>query len=252
MKTIPTIALLFLLAAAGFSQDTTATQQFHWNGSLSLGTKNVWRGIDFGAGTPTAQGLLTFAASDDFDVNVLGITSLTGENRGYASTLNIFMNYRFGDFTLTVDNYYFQGDSTNIPTSFWDYKNTHFLEGRLAYEVKQFEFMAGYTLYGGGLYHTPDNKRGIYLEAKWNITEEVSLTAGGITGPSGLNFTDKAGITNIGLKYAKNIAVTERFGLLADFQLVVNPSHKNIAPLDMPRTGYGAQPVNFVVLLTIQ
>ncbi len=261
MKTpIAALLLMSLAFAQAAAQDTISQSDSKWNGLFALGTKNIWRGIDFGNATPTAQGLVTFKPSESFDINVLGITSLTGDNRGYATTLNVFVNYTLKDLTLTLDNYYFHGDETNMPTNFWDYKNTHFLEARAAYAFNKLKLTAGYTLFGGGFYSNPvidtlgntlQNTRGLYLEAQYQCSETISLTIGGITAPSALNFTDKAGITNIGFKYTKVLKITEHFSLPLDFQLVVNPSYQNIAPLDLPRVGYGSQRVNFAVMLSL-
>ena len=242
------------------AQDSTAHSS-SWSGLLTLATKNVWRGIDFGNATPSAQGLVSFKPSEHWDFNVLGITSLTGENKGYSTTLNFFVNYTLGDLTLTLDNYYFEGDVTNIPTSFWDYRKTHFLEGRIGYTLSKFSFTAGYTLYGGGIYSHPvidstgtilENTKGLYLEARYQPTEEITLSIGGLTGASALNFSDKAGITNIGFKYSKSLKITDHFSIPFDFQLVVNPSWSNIAPSGLPRVGYGNQRVNFAIAMTLE
>ena len=256
-----TLLLCFIAITALHAQDTTAQHVSQWDGLITLGTKNVWRGIDFGNATPTAQGLVTFKPSEQWDLNLLGITSLTGENKGYATTLNLFLNYTFKDLTITLDNYYFHGDDTNIPTNFWDYKNTHFLEGRVGYALNKLNLTAGYTLYGGGFYSNPvidtlgntlQNTRGLYLEARYDFSEQISLTIGGITAPSALNFTDKAGITNIGFRYGKTLHITDRFSIPIDFLLAVNPSYQNIAPLGLPRVGYGGQRVNFAVMMTLE
>lgn len=263
MKTPVTLTLLFsfISITALSAQDTTAHSSSKWSGLIILGTKNVWRGIDFGNATPTVQGLVTFKPSGQWDLNLLGITSLTGDIRGYATTLNFFVNYTLKDLTLTLDNYYFHGDDTNIPTNFWDYQNTHFLEARIGYAPGRLNLTAGYTLFGGGFYSNPvidtlgntlQNTRGLYIEARYNFSEQIALTIGGITAPSALNFTDKAGITNIGFKYAKTLKITDRFSIPADFQLVVNPSYQNIAPLGLPRLGYGNQRVNFAVMMTLE
>lgn len=120
MKTCIVAVIICILVIGSISaQDSTARNK-SWSGLLTLATKNVWRGIDFGNGTPSAQGLVTFKPSDRWDFNVLGITSLTGDNRGYSTTINFFVNYTLGDLTLSLDNYYFEGDATNIPTNFWD------------------------------------------------------------------------------------------------------------------------------------
>ncbi len=188
------------------------------------------------------------------------MTSLTGDNRGYATTLNFFANYYLGNFTLTLDNYYFHGDETNIPTNFWDYSDTHFLEGRIGYQWNKLQLSSGYTLFGGGLYSNPvidstgnilQNTRGLYLEARYNFSEQVSLAIGGITAPSALNFTDEAGITHVGFKYAETLRITDHFSIPLEFQIVVNPSYQNIAPMGLPRVGYGTQRVNFAVTMTL-
>lgn len=261
MKARIAAVVVFIVITGHISAQDSTSQKTPWSGLLTLATKNVWRGIDFGNGTPSAQGLVTFKPSDRWDFNVLGITSLTGDNRGYSTTLNFFVNYTLGDLTLTLDNYYFEGDATNIPTSFWDYRNAHFLEGRVGYALGKFSFTAGYTLYGGGFYSNPvidsmgtvlQNTKGLYLEAKYQPSDAITLSVGGITGASALNFNDKAGFTNVGFKYSKTVKITDHFSIPFDFQLVVNPSWGNIAPAGLPRVGYGNQRVNFVVAMTLE
>ena len=259
------ICILFLVIATGEGKNTQtfgdSTKSSQWSGFLSVANKNIWRGIDFGNGAPTVQGMLTYRTSPKFDINVLGISALTGTNLGYANTLNFFLNYKWKALTITLDDYYFHGDASNIQNNYWDYKNAHFLEMRLAYTYKRWEFKSGYTLYGGGFYSNPiidsagtvlKNTRGLYLEANYKFTDYLTLTVGGITGSSALNFMDKGGITNIGLKYSKAIQMTERFALPIDCAIIVNPNYENIAPKNLPRVGYGNQSVNFVVSLSLQ
>ncbi len=256
--------LFFIIIAKSSAINNTAvsdsTQMRKWSGLLSVANKNVWRGIDFGNGAPTIQGMLTFAPAKQFDLNVLGISALTGTNLGYANTLNFFANYKIAGFTVSLDDYYFHGDASNILTNYWDYKNAHFLELRLGYGFRKWEFKVGYTLYGGGFYNNPvidsigtvlKNTKGLYLEANYKFNDFLTLTVGGITAASALNFMDDAGITNIGLKYNKSFQITNRFALPVDFSIIVNPNQKNIAPKNLPRTGYGGEVVHFVLNVTL-
>lgn len=261
MRKIIVLLIAVLLSATSYSQtDSTVkdTSESKLSGLIIVGSKSLWRGIDFGNGSPTIQGLVTYSPFKFLDINVLGITSLNGTTAGYSNTLNIFLTFKYKNFYLEVDDYYFKGDQTNLPTNYWHHNKTHFVESRVGLKNDRWDVKAGYTIYGGDLYSNPiidtlgntlDNTHGVYLEANFRVTDEFTMFMGGITAPSALNFTDKAGITNIGVKYNRVVNISDKFSVPVETILVVNPNYDNISPAGLPRIGYGSSPVNFVINL---
>jgi hypothetical protein len=260
MKKLFTLILIFALSLGAYSQtdstatDSTKTSKF--SGTVFIASKSLWRGIDFGNGSPSIQGLVTYSPFKFLDINVFGVTALNGTMKGYSNTMNIFLTFKYKKFYFEVDDYYFKGDITNIPTNYWYHDKTHFVEARIGFKNKIFDLKAGYTIYGGGLYNNPVidtlgtklmNTQAFYLEANIKLTSEFSVFIGGITAPSSLNFTDKAGITNVGAKYSRSVVITDKFSLPIDAVLMINPNYENISPAGLPRVGYGTSPVNFAI-----
>lgn len=259
MKKFITLIIFSAFSLIAFSQtdstkkDTTASK---WSGQVIIGSKSVWRGIDFGNGSPCIQGLVTYSPCKFMDISAFGVTALNGTNVGYSNTLNLFATLKYKKFYLEFDDYYFKGDVTNISTNYWHHNKTHFIESRLGFKTSNIDIKAGYTIYGGELYNNPvidtlgtklNNTQAVYLEANFKLSDEFSVFIGGVTGPSALNFVDKAGITNVGAKYTRMVQVSDKFSFPVEAIIVVNPSYDNISPAGLPRVGYGSSPVNFVI-----
>jgi hypothetical protein len=212
-------------------------------------SKNVWRGVDFGSQLPTVQLYFTYDLNKKFALGTFASATITQE--GYGNTLNLFALYRVKSLTFFIDDYYFEGDATNLETDFFNFKGCHLVEARVKYEHEKFELLGGYTLYGGNFYSTSANDNGVYLEATVNLIhtkkEKLQFIAGGITAPSALNFHDRAGVTNIGFKYLKPLKIGDLWT-----QLVANPNFDAISPINVPRVGYGNSMLNFIIGITIK
>lgn len=260
MKKIINLLLLSILTISMNAQadstlnDTTETSRLYTE--FSVLSRNVWRGVDFGNGSPSIQGLIVYNPIWGIEIGAFGVTSLNGTNAGYGNSLNIFAGYRYKSISLIFDDYYFHGDATNLTTNYWHQDKTHFIEARLSYAGEKIKATAGYTIYGGDLYNDPvidtagtilENTQGLYLEVTYKVSEEFSITVGGISGPSALNFHDEAGITNVGLHFNKGIEISDKFILPVTTSLIVNPNYEYISPEGLLRVGYGTTPVNFVI-----
>ena len=232
--------------------DTTITEEPKHFYEIDLLSRNVWRGIDFGNYNPSVVGVFGYAPFDGMEVGVFGITTLLGTNAGYGNTFNVYASYKYKMFKLTVDDYYFNGDASNLPTKYEDWEDTHFLEARLKIEHKGVYIEGGYTLAGGELYNietdTFNNTQGAYIEAGYK-GEHFAIFAGGITAPSALNFHDEAGIINTGIKYMNTIEKLN--DLPFEIGVYYNPNYDNIAPVGLPRIGYGQNAFNFLVAIIL-
>ena len=224
---------------------------------ITIATRNIWRGVDFGNQLPTFQGLFTYDPVKNLEVGTFVVGSFS--NQGYGNTLNLFAKYKketkIGKVSLTIDDYYFNGDSSNTPTEYLKWDESHLVEARVELERDRISFLAGYMVYGGSLYTNPTDSLGniilrndnaLYLEGSFYISKKVydslKLTVGYLTGPSALNFHDRGGVTNISLKYQKYYREYPLY-----FQATYNPNYKSISPSDVPRVGYGISQMNWSV-----
>lgn len=247
------LTIFALLSINLFSQTDTIVTGIY--SEITLSTRNIWRGVDFGNYSPTFQGLFSYDPVKNLELGTFVSGALT--NKGYGNTLNLFAKYKretkIGRVSLTIDDYYFNGDSTNYPTEYLKWEESHLVEARFELERDRVSFLAGYMIYGGSLYTNPSDSLGnvilrndnaFYLEGSFYISKKVydslKLSVGYLTGPSALNFHDRAGITNVSLKYQKYYREYPIF-----FQVTYNPNYKFISPVDMPRVGYGMSQMNW-------
>lgn len=262
MKHLSIIFSFLLIGSLSSANSSDSTKKEDTLSTVELGatltSKNVWRGIDFGNGSPSVLGSITYCYKNKILIGSYFSTAVSGTTVGYANTLNFFLAYRHKNFTFFLDDYYFQGDISNIPTDYWHHDKTHFVESRIEYATKKFSAKITYTVYGGKLYNNPiidslgnklQNTKGLYAEINYNFYKNLSLFAGGITNASALNFHDKGGITNIGLKCTKTLSFSKHeFPIEAT--ITFNPNYKNVSPLNLPRIGYATSAVNAAVSLT--
>lgn len=218
-------------------------------------SRDVWRGVRFANNKPVVEGLMAYSYKG-FEIGAFGINNFMGETTGYGNTLNIYASYTLGKWTFTLDDNYFRGDSTNIETNYFDWSNSPLLEGRISYAFNdKFQAMAGYTIAGGGFYTNPvlpdgsilKNRHGVYLEARYSITDELEVFAGGLTGANALNFQDRGGVTNVGVTFTREIQISDNFTPAISGSLVVNPNHKYTTPL----YGVNPGPLHFVMMIIL-
>jgi hypothetical protein len=248
MRKLIVIILLFPLLVS--AQVTDSSKMYS---EITLASRNVWRGVDFGNHLPSAQALITYDIYKNVEVG--SFLSMTFTNMGYGNTVNMFVGYKVKvkrfDLSLHVDDYYFNGDKSNIETDFTDLKNAHLVEARFKLKSKRVELVAGHSLYTGSFYATSNNTNGTYIEVTGNAinsdTEKLSLVCGGITAPSGLNFHDKAGIINVSARYEKLMK-----GAWFWTQLTYNPNYNYISPFGYVREGYGVSKLNMTIGLTLK
>ena len=248
MKTLLISFILLPLSLLSQTSDSSAIDSSKIYTELSIQTRDLWRGVDFGNHTLSTQMLFTYSLPKNFEIGTYATVSTT--KVGYGNTFNFFADWKWKKFRLFLDDYYFEGDKTNMETDFLNYRDCHLLESRVEYESKRVEWIVGYMLYGGKFYTTDANSRAFYLELTAHMVktkiEDLAFSIGGITGPSALNFHDRAGVTNINLKYTKALN-TGKFWGMASF----NPNFKYVAPFNAPRVGYGMSKFNFTIGYTL-
>ena len=200
---------------------TVCAQQenkFSVNGKIDAVSDYVWRGAYQGSGV-SVQPSLTLGYAG-LSLNVWGSQSLTKD----AKEFDINLGYTYKNFSITVSDYWWSG----ADVAYGHYKNEHFFEGTLGYTVSE-KFpltLTWSTMFAGGdKDENGDLQASTYISASYafNLPLDITLTpAVGFTPWKGM-YHDKAAFTDVSLKAAKAIKVTEHFSIPLFVQAIVSP-----------------------------
>jgi hypothetical protein len=241
MKNLFTLAFILITYFATAQDSTTYNPVI---GSVSISSKNLWRGNVYGNNAPSVSGTLGYKLKSNTEFGVTGTSPLNGNRDGYGIWMELYASQTFGNFTLTVDDYYFFNaeDSLNDYGN-WNSNDTqHLIEGRVKYDAGRFNVTASYVLYAAsGL------ENSLYLEGEFYVVpERLSVSVGGVTGASALNFYDAAGVTHAGFTGYGNIKFSETFSLPLRLSVMTSPNYKNASVY--PK--FTQNPINFVIGIT--
>lgn len=237
-RLIVIISLLFSLISYSQENDSIKTK-IETDLQFSIATRNLWRGIIFG-NSPSLQTLL-ICRIKSLEIGLFGTLSTNGSRLGYPNTTEAYISYYKDGFALSLSDYYFFNTEDSL-NDYFDYSKTtqHFLEARLKYSNDKIWILGGYNVYSGswvGNYSTFP-----YVEIGYTY-ENISFFIGGVTNKSTLNFMEKGGITNIGIKIEKPIIL----GSLSAY-VVYNPNYRYITDI----REVGKNPINLVGILTFK
>jgi hypothetical protein len=187
----------------GFSQDRGVT------GNPTLGSPNIQPYVSFTTGGLT----LGSWASSSFLGNV--------------KEVDLYATYAFSSqFALTVTDYNWGFASSN---GYFDYGATtdHIYEASLAYTgTEKFPISASVnTMFAGADNNASGNQAlSTYIELGYQITPLAKVFAGGLVSAGSAYGNAVTGLTNVGLKVSKSIAITDKFSLPIYGILGANPS----------------------------
>jgi len=234
-----------------FAQDSTKTK---WNSSLTLASRNVFRGVDYG-GSPSIMMSASWAPCKYAEIGTYGNVTLNGNKGGYGNQVNLYFGIKpfakstgaLKNISVTADDYfYFNSNDASNNYLDWSHDSTnHFIEGRIKYEG-QLSVTVGSVLYS----NKADSTKGVYMEGNLKVNDSFSLFVGYITGSSNLNFQGSSGVTNIGGTVSRKLSVKNCCTELKT-SLIFSPNYKNhmVTSNNQPN-GVGSNPVNLVVSLT--
>jgi hypothetical protein len=236
------LPFLLLFTIASYAQeDSTKTSPLVT--SVSISSKNFWRGNVYGDNAPSISGTLGLT-SKHFEIGVTGTSPLSGSRVGYGIWAELYASAKLGNFTLTLDDYYFfnEYDSLNEYEN-WSSKDTqHLLEARLKYGVDRFNVTASIVAYAA-----KESKNSLYLEGEvFLILKQLSVSAGGVFGESYLNFFDKGGLAFAGVNGYRDIKVTDNFAVPLRVSVMTSPNYKNASKYN----GFTQNPINVIVGVT--
>lgn len=220
-KTLGEVALVALLGT--FVSTTTMAQD---KLEVSLGadvvSKYVWRGFDQGSGASIQPSL--GLAYKGVSLSAWGSTSITSLE---PKEFDITLRYNIGGFGISVTDYWWAGESGK----YGHYKDSHYFEGALSYhfgEKVPLTVSAAMMFAGADKKPEGDQNFSTYFNASYDIAcpGDITLTPSiGVSTKSYLYTGEKiSGITDISLKAAKEIKVTDSFSIPIFVQATVAPA----------------------------
>lgn len=220
MKTIKKALTAATIAVMTLPSSLTAGNDFTIHGKAEFVTDYVWRGAYQGSDL-SIQPSLTLGYSG-LSLNVWANQSFSGK----AKEFDINLGYTYRNFTLTLSDYWWSG----VDMPYGHYKHQHFFEGTLAYTFSQ-EIpltLSWSTMFAGGDKDADNRLRAsTYINAAYplSLPMDITLTPSiGFTPWTGL-YHDKAAITDICLKAAKPLKVTEHFSVPCFLQAIIAPTY---------------------------
>lgn len=211
--------------------------------SLSISSRNVWRGNVYGNNNPTLSGTLGMHLKNHFELGATGTTPLNGSRDGFGIWMELYASQKIKQFTVTVDDYYFFNAKDSLNDYFnWNRNNTqHLVEARLRYDAPNGRFN---TTASTVIYTAAGVTNSLYLEAEYYLVPKIfSVMAGGVFRQSALNFYDKGGVTHFGFTGYKDIVITKHFAIPLHVSLITSPNYKNTTKYP----NFSQNPINIVV-----
>ena len=215
------IKVLAICAIAVLSV-TSAKAQFATGADIV--SSYVWRGFPQEAtkGTPNIQPYVSFTTGG-LTIGSWASSSLLGN----VKEVDLYATYAFSSqLALTVTEYYWGFAS---PKGYFDYSATtdHIYEATLAYTgTEKFPISASVNTMFAGADKNSSGKQALstYIELGYQITPFAKVFAGGLATAGTAYGSPAAGITNVGLKVSKSIAITDKFSLPIYGIVGANPS----------------------------
>lgn len=218
MKKIKVLAI----CAIAFLAVSSAKAQFSTGADLV--SSYVWRGIpqEGTAGTPNIQPYVAFTTGK-LTLGSWASSSFIGN----VKEVDLYATFAVSSkFAITLTDYYYNFASQ--PNYFKTGKETgHVFEGTLAYTGSKFSASVN-TMFAGADKKASDGKQAFstYVELGYQISPEAKFFLGSSLGESGAYYTSEFGVTNLGFKVTKSIALTDKFSLPVYGIVGVNPYAK--------------------------
>ena len=214
------IRLVAILAIAVLTV-TSAKAQFATGADIV--SSYVWRGVpqEGTKGTPNIQPYVSYTLGG-LTVGSWASSSLLGN----VKEVDLYATYTISPaLAVTITDY-----NWGFSKSYFDYGTTtdHIYEATVAYTgPEKFPISASVnTMFAGNDKSLTDATKqafSTYIELGYQVTPLVKVFAGGILGGSSNYSTTGAGVTNVGIKVSKSIAITDKFSLPVYGILGANP-----------------------------
>jgi hypothetical protein len=185
----------------------------------------VWRGVPqegSNGGSPNIQPYISYTTGK------LTVGSwASGSFSGAVKEVDLYATLALSSaFAVTVTDYYYNFGAQ--PNYFkYDATTGHVFEGTLAYTGSKFSASLNTMFAGADKKANGDNALSTYAELGYQLNPIAKVFVGGVLGESPNYYTTKAGVTNIGLKVSKSIAITDKFSLPVYAIVGANPYAKS-------------------------
>lgn len=218
-----------VLAICVIAVMTTTSVKAQFATGADIVSSHVWRGFPqdgaFPKGTPNIQPYVSFTTGG-LTLGSWASASFTGG----VKEVDLYATYAFSSqFAVTITDYNWGFASA---LGYFDYSATtdHIYEATLAYTgTEKFPISASVnTMLLGADKTTSGNQAfSTYIELGYQISPLAKVFAGGLVTTGSAYGNSPAGLTNVGLKITKSIAITDKFSLPVYGILGANPSTGN-------------------------
>ncbi|HTX89449.1 MAG TPA: hypothetical protein VMC08_10700 [Bacteroidales bacterium] len=248
MKRIFTLILfLSVLQASSQTADKWAA---HFQFGADFMSRYIWRGLNLGGPGPSIQpnlGLKVGNSKHEFSLGAWGAYTF-GPTSNEEVDLSTSYSFR-GIFTVAVTDYFFPGSYEDKRNEYFYYRSDstgHVYEASVSFNGTRkipVTFLVATNFYGNDaprlekINDSTYNKKGIqystYLEIGFKAcikTIDFNAFIGGTVnnpdesnGETGYYHNTRPGITNIGIKVSKSIAITDKYAIGLQSSLIANP-----------------------------
>lgn len=243
------IAILLFFPGIGFSQNSKK-----WTADFQIGadimSRYIWRGLNLGGTGPSIQPALKLNvgnADHMFSVGAWGAYTFSATAN---QELDMIVSYTFkGLLTLMVTDYFFPGFYTDKQDQYFYYRQDstgHVFEGMIMFNGTDkipFTLMVATNFYGNDACRMKQVNDSTFVEDGLQYSTYVELgfkkriksfdfnafVGGTLTGSNTNRHetcyyaNNKPGFTNIGIKVARAIPVTEKYSIPIQASLIANP-----------------------------
>jgi hypothetical protein len=256
MKKVVLLSLLALSTILGSAQvDTTkhkglfykpAPKESPFSTEVGVATTNFWRGVDISKQTAVKVDA-EYEPVNWFTVGTESSLVYNQAKPGYGNQINTRMHFNIYNVSLGFQDVYFHNNTGDFSdTAYFDLDKAttnHFVEATFRYKGdadSKIDLKANYVFY-----QRQGNPTGaLYFETTYHIASNTQLFAGYVTGPSYVNFQNKAGFTNVGVNIKRELQFSEKFSTIIKTTISVNPGYKSITA-DVPSVSN--RPLNVVL-----
>lgn len=191
----------------------------------------VWRGIPQDlptVGTPSPLGSPNIQPYASFTTGKLTLGSWASSSfTGNIKEVDLYATLAISSkFAITVTDYYY---NFAAQPNYFKYSGGtgHVFEGTLAYTGSAFSASINTMFAGADKKVNGDNALSTYVELGYQIAPVAKIFLGGSLGESVTYGTTGFGITNLGIKVSKSIAITDKFSLPVYAIVGANPYAKS-------------------------
>ena len=81
-------------------ENSTDSSNFNVGIDVGIGSRNIWRGLDYGA-SPSVWGDLS-GSYKNFSIGAIGTTTLNGSKAQFGTWLELYAKYEFKSFSFVI------------------------------------------------------------------------------------------------------------------------------------------------------